>query len=185
MEMNKKQAVVLLISLLAISGCATWSPIGGMLRSDGYTVEVPSGWMKYDSENYVMISRDGPFLQYIIFQERPLDRRFRYTRKKLAPDMLPHEAAEVILDDIVSDPMLINVEVLDSAPAIVDDHDGFRLLFRYRNRDGLKLQTLYYGFFHGNTFYNLRFTAAQRYYFESDIETFETIRASFHVADTH
>jgi hypothetical protein len=75
--------------------------------------------------------------------------------------------------------------VLDSAPAIVDDHDGFRLLFRYRNRDGLKLQTLYYGFFHGNTFYNLRFTAAQRYYFGSDIETFETIRASFHVADTH
>jgi hypothetical protein len=179
--MNKIHTVALLVLFLAISGCATWSPTDGRLRSEGYTAEVPPGWMKYGSENYVMISRDGPFLQYILFQERPLDRRFRYTRKKLSADMLPHEAAEVILDDIFSDPRLIKVEVLHKSPAVIDGHNGFRLLFRYRNRDGLKLQTLYYGFFHGNSFYNLRLTAAQRHYFDSDIETFEKIRASFHL----
>ena len=105
--------------------------------------------MKFDAGAYVMISRDGPYLQYVLFQERPLERPFLYARKRLTADMLPQEAAQIIIDDLSSDPMVANFTVIENAPAVIDDHDGFRLLFRYRDPKGLTLKTAYYGFIQG------------------------------------
>jgi hypothetical protein len=137
--------------------------------------------MKFDAGAYVMISRDGPYLQYVLLQERPLERPFVYARKRLTADMLPQEAAQIIIDDLSSDPMVANFNIIDNAPAIIDDHDGFRLLFTYRDGKGLTLKTAYYGFIQGQKYYSLRFTAPQRYYFDKDIEAFESMRSMFHL----
>ncbi len=176
-----KFALTIIVLFCVIGGCATWSSVGGRLNAENYSVDIPQGWMKFDSGANVMISRDGPYLQYVLLQERPLEQPFRHTRKRLSTNLLPQEAAQVIIDDLSSDTAVKNLSVLETAPAIIDGHDGFRLLYSYSNAQGLHLKTAYYGFIYERTYYSLRFTAPQRHYFEKDIRTFESILSNFHL----
>lgn len=176
-----KIAFTIFVLFCVIGGCATWSPVDGRLNAENYIVDIPQGWMKFDSGATVMISRDGPYLQYVLLQERPLDQPFGHTRKQLNVYMLPQEAAQVIIDDLSSDTAVKNLTVIETAPAIIDGHDGFRLLYSYNNAQGLQLKTAYYGFIYEQFYYSLRFTAPQRHYFEKDIRTFESILSNFHL----
>ena len=93
--------------------------------------------------------------------------------------MLPLEAAEVIVDEISSDQFVQNFQVIENIPASINGHDGFQIVFTYKNKDGLRLKTIYYGFIVGEWFYAIRYTAANRHYFAKDLETFEKILNSF------
>ena len=139
--------------------------------------------MRLDTDDYLLMSEDGPFLQYVMIQGRPLDRSFRHTRKKFREAMLPEEAAEVLIDEIGSDPSVLNFEIVENIPATISGLEGFRLVFKYRTRDGLKLKTLYYGLLAGDRFYGIRYTAAERYYFTKDLRTFGKILGSFRLND--
>jgi hypothetical protein len=96
--------------------------------------------------------------------------------------MLPQEAAGVIIDEIASDRRIYNFNVIENAPAIIDGREGFKILFTYKDKRGSTFKTLYYGFISGESFFNLRYNAAMRYYFEKDIADFEHILSSFKVA---
>ena len=135
--------------------------------------------MRLNTDRYLLISEDGPFLQYVLIQDRDIDRSFRHTKKKINKGMLPQEAAEVVLDEIISDQSVLNLEIIENVPTRIDEHDGFRVVFTYKDKDGLMLKTIYYGFLAGERFYNIRYTAVKRHYFEKDIETFEKVMDSF------
>ncbi len=174
-----------LIFLLFIPACAPWIKTGGSYESlpHNFYVNIPQGWMMLDTDRYLLISGDGPFLQYVLIQDRPIDRPFRNTKKKFNRLMLPQEAADVIIDEITSDQSVLNFEIIENAPTRINGHDGFRLVFTYKNRDGLKLKTIYHGFLAGESFYNIRYTAVNRYYFEKDIEAFRKVLESFRLIE--
>jgi hypothetical protein len=136
------------------------------------------GWMadRFSTRPIVLF---GSFLQYVLVQQRPVGKPFKHTRKRFNKGMLPLETAEVILDEIGSDQLLLNFQVIENIPAKMNGHDGFRLVYTYKDKDGLELKTIYYGFITGEWFYNIRYTAAKRHYFEKDIETFGKILNSF------
>lgn len=171
----------LLILLLLAPACAPWIRVGGLYESPSqlFSVDIPHGWMRLKTEEYLLISRDGPFLQYILLHERPTTRPFQHTKKRLKSGMLPQEAADVIVSELASDPSLFDFRVLENAPAMLGRRDGFGIEFAYRDRNGLRLRTKYYGLLQGKWFYSLRYTAPQRYYFEKDMETFEKVLKSF------
>jgi len=175
----------LLIFLLFIPACAPWITTGGSYESvpHNFYVNIPQGWMMLDTDWYLLISGDGPFLQYVLVQDRLIDRPFRNTKKKFNRLMLPQEAAEVIIDEITSDQSVLNFEIIENAPTQINGYDGFRVVFTYKNRDGLKLKTIYYGFLTGESFYNIRYTAVNRYYYEKDIEAFRKVLESFRLIE--
>jgi hypothetical protein len=175
----------LLIFLLFIPACAPWVKTGGSYESlpHNFYVNIPQGWMMLDTDRYLLISGDGPFLQYVLIQDRPLDRPFRNTKKKFNRRMLPQEAADVVIDEITSDQSVLNFEIIENVPTRIHGHDGFRVVFTYKNRDGLKLKTIYDGFLAGESFYNIRYTAVNRYYFEKDIEAFREVLESFRLIE--
>jgi hypothetical protein len=175
----------LLIFLLFIPACAPWVKTGGSYESlpHNFYVNIPQGWMMLDTDRYLLISGDGPFLQYVLIQDRPLDRPFRNTKKKFNRRMLPQEAADVVIDEITSDQSVLNFEIIENVPTRIHGHDGFRVVFTYKNRDGLKLKTIYDGFLAGESFYNIRYTAVNRYYFEKDIEAFRKLLESFRLIE--
>lgn len=177
---------LLFILFLPLGACAPWIEAGGMYEcpSHHYEVDIPEGWMQLNTDRYLLISRDGPFLQYVLIQSRLLETPFGHTRKKLNGTMLPQEAAEVIVDDMTSDPSVRGLQVLENGPTRINRHDGFRILFTYKNKEGLTLRTIYYGLIVGQWFYSLRYTAVQRYYFEKDIDTFDQIIASFKLLES-
>ena len=177
---------ILLVSLLLITGCASMAQKRSLqnLPDKEFSVEIPKGWWKPKHIDKYLITKDGVFLQYVLIQQRPIDRPYRNTKKKLNRGMLPQEAAGVIIDEIASDRRIFNFNILENAPAIIDGREGFKILFTYQDKKGSTFKTLYYGFISGESFYNLRYNAVVRYYFEKDIAAFEQILSSFKVVNT-
>ena len=64
-------------------------------------------------------------------------------------------------------------------PAIIDGRAGFKILFTYKDKKGSEFKTLYFGFINGDSFFNLRYNAATRHYFEKDAADFKQILNSF------
>jgi hypothetical protein len=108
---------------------------------------------------------------------------FRHTKKKMQKGMLPEEAAQIIIDEIASDENILNFNVLANSPAQIQGHGGFRILFAYNDKEGSRYKTLYFGFIKEDTFFNLRYTAAEQNYFDQDVGTFKEMLNSFHVVE--
>ena len=178
-----KKILALLISLFLITGCASVAQERSLknLPDNAFSVEIPEGWWKPKHIDKYLITKDGVFLQYVLIQQRPINRPYRNTKKKLNIGMLPQEAAGVIIDEIASDRRIYNFNIIENAPAIIDGREGFKILFTYKDKKGSTFKTLYFGFISGDSFYNLRYNAATRYYFEKDIAVFEKILSSFKV----
>ena len=174
-------AVAVCLAPLLLLGCAgtPWKPAAGPIGANHYEIDIPQNWLRLDGRSNLMLTKDGPYLQYILVQARPLKRPFRYTGQTVTAHMLPSDAAQVILDEIGSDPSVSGIQLHENAPALIDNHEGFKIVFSYYNSEGLKLRTLYYGCIHAGHLFSLRFTAAQRHYFEKDRPDFDRMLASF------
>jgi len=180
--MRKTFWFILLLSAAGFMACAH---TGGVYQPPSYsfTIDIPEGWRKIDRP-YLYMTKEDPFLQNMIVQNRPIGMPFRFTKKKINKNMLPEEAAQVIIDEIASDENILNFIVLSNSPAEIQEHDGFMILFTYKykeDKEGSTFKTLYYGFIKGDTFFNLRYTAADQLYFQKDIETFRRMLNSFQV----
>jgi hypothetical protein len=97
--------------------------------------------------------------------------------------MLPQEAAGVIVDEIMSDHRVLNFRVLDHHPTVINDYDGFKIVFTYKTRDGSVFKTVYYGLLKGDYFYSLRYNAAQGHFSQEDMDTFQKVIRSFRIAE--
>ena len=173
------------VLLPLMTACGSWVPAAGLHDAPSYhfSVALPEKWMKLKTDDYLLVSKDGPFLQYVLIQERQMEQPFGHTSKRLHKGMLAQEAAQVIIDEIGADRGISDFQVVENQPARINGLDGFKLLFTHKNRDGLVFRTQYYGFLTGSRFYAIRYNAAERYYFDKDIEAFEVILSSFQVTE--
>jgi hypothetical protein len=181
----KKLAV--LVMLIFLAGCAsTWKQAGGRYESSShnFVVEIPQGWMELNSTDYLLISKDGPFLQYMFAQRRQVDQPFQHSKMRMQKGMMPEEAAKVLLNEISSDQSLYGLEVTEQTQVEIDGHQGFKIQFSYENQTGPRIKTIYYGFLDGESFYNIRYSAAERYYFDKDLETFDKFVRNFRLFRT-
>ena len=199
----------LLLVILFTTGCAAWIQTGGPYtsKSHNFSVELPQGWMRLNKDaypglsiyqrvmidslltfpngdSYLCITRDGIPLQNIIINRQSIDDEFGHTKRKLSKDMLSQEAAEVILDNISSDQSVFNLEVLENIPTEISGFSGFRLVFTYKNEDGLRTKSIFYGFMKDEWFYCIGYNSAARHYFEKDLETFKEVLKSFKVTES-
>jgi len=176
-----KRLIPLLICMLFIFSCASAAQEHSLkkLPDADFSVNIPDGWWKPEYTSKYLLTKDGPFLQYVLIQQRPLNKPFRNTKKKIKMGMLPQEAAGIIIDELASDRYLMNFSVIENAPATVDGHAGFKILFTYTDKKKSQFKTLYYGFINADSFYTLRYCAAARHYFEKDIASFDQIINSF------
>ena len=101
------------------------------------------------------------------------------TQKKLRKGMLPLESAKIITDEIAADRNIMNFAIVENSPATIDGRPGFKILFSYRDKRGSEYKTLYYGFISDDSFFNLRYNAAARQYYDKDLADFKSILFSF------
>ena len=177
-----KRLLILLMAICLISGCASAAYKRSLndLPEYDFSVEIPDGWYKPKYEKrYLITKEDKATFLYVFIQQRPLDRSFKNTQKKLRNRMLPLESAGLIIDEMSSDRRIMNFKVLENDPAIIDGRAGFKILFTHKNKKVFKYKTLYYGFISGNSFYNLRYSAGMPDYYNRGIEDFNRILGSF------
>ena len=103
-----------IILFLFVAGCMACAHTGGMSKPASYSfsIDIPAGWRKIDNNQYLLVTKENPFLQYIMVQNRPISRSFRNTKKKIRKEMLPEEAAQIIIDELISDQNLVNFFIL-------------------------------------------------------------------------
>jgi len=172
---------ILLICLVLTLGCAAWIPAKGVYKAQSlnFSIEQPEGWMRQGTTEYVLLTKDGVLLQNIVIRRLDIDEPLKNTKKKVQKSMLPFEIAEVIVDDISSDQTVLNLEVVENVPVNVKGIPGFRLAYKHNNDDGLKIKSIIYGFLSDKWLYLINYNAAQRHYFDRDIDTFEGVFNSF------
>lgn len=180
----KTLRVWLLFPVILIGGCAPWTMVGGsyLTNSENYEVNLPSGWRKHNqSRDVLRITRDGLTVQQITIGRWSVDKDAPHTKKKLAPGMLPQEAAEVVVDDFRSNSALDNYQLAENNPSRVGGYSGFKLVYGYQTKTGLKKKGVYYGVLLDKWLYFLNYEAPERHYFGKDYEVFEKVKESFRI----
>ena len=166
----------MVVMLMLTTACAgQWKTVPATLSVPEWSIAAPDGWMHLSLPDSEMLSKDGPYLDFILIQSRPLTQGFRFTKQVLSPGMLPHEAAQVIIDNLRSDPLVRTFYLIANEPAMMAGQAGFKLTYSYRDRHGVILKTIYHGVLLPDRFFNIRYTAAQRHYFENELPAFNAV----------
>jgi len=172
------------LAAILMAGCATasFTAVSGKLAllDQGLDVSLPEGWYRAEAvREALLLTRDGPQLQFIYLQRVSLDKELSHTKRKFARGMLPRDAVELEAENLRANQAAIDFGLLEKAPVIVAGQPGFRLVYTWKTKEGLRLKAVHYGVLHGNGLYRLIYQAAARHYFDRDLETFERVRESF------
>lgn len=175
--------IMLLVGMLA--GCAaTWVRIdsaNAQYRGTHYHVSLPAGWVRFEKDDTVLLSRDGPDLQRVRVEYRTHDKGFESLKRTSSPGMLPSELADLMIAEIraASEQKLPSLEVLSNTPVEIGGQTGFALHLRFKTDQGLRVELLIHGFVDERGFYLLSYRAPTLHYFERDRPVFESIASSF------
>jgi len=170
--------LVYMIAAVVLSGCikSAWTNTTSatyFARSQNISLELPLGWMISGQEDMLLVTRDGELLQYIFAGVIDVEDELKYTKKKFRRGMVPIEQAEVLFDNMASNPALNAFKVERKKPASIDGHEAFRAEFTFKDKNGLLYRGIQYGFMQNNIFYSIRFVATNRHYFDRDKDKFE------------
>ncbi len=191
--------------IVLLSGCAPYVPVQGQFvaSEDNFEVDLPNGWRKHDQTvdqaplsrmileqleerrklewDVLRITKDGLTLQQISIGRIPADEELPHTKKTLSREMLPQELAKIVLDNFRSNANIANFKVTENAPATVGGYQGFKLLYEYKTKQGLKVKVAYYGAMVGDWYYYLLYEAPARHYYPKDYPVFEKVKKSFRI----
>lgn len=173
----RKLIIVLCLALFA--GCAA----GQSTCPQNFSAQLPDKWYQVNTPKFYILTKDGPFSQYILVQQRPIDKPFAHNQRILSRNMSPQEVAEVFLDEMRNDEAVRNFRLVENRTTRVNQHEAFKLVFTYQDKDGLSFQTYMYGFLNQNWFYTLRYNADLTCYCNQDIEEFHKFVKSFKVKE--
>ncbi|MFQ5929281.1 MAG: hypothetical protein ACE5MK_06255 [Acidobacteriota bacterium] len=165
-----------IFTAVLLAGCAAFTAVGGKLTlsDQGFEVDLPQGWYRaVEAREALLLTRDGLPLQFIRIERVSVEEELSYSKRKFAPGMPPSDAAELEADNFRSNPAVFNFDLLENAPATVGDTRGFRLVYTWKTKHGLRLKRVHYGFLDGKLVYRLIYQAAAGYYFDRDAATFE------------
>jgi hypothetical protein len=174
-QLGSQIGMLIALTLMAAACAGPWRTAPNQLNAPRWSITSPEGWMHLSTQKSEMLSKDGPYLEYILIQSRPLTRGFRFTNQKLNTGMLPHEVAQLIVDNMRLDPLIRQFRLLASEPAMVGGHAGFKLIYSYQDAFGVQIKSIYYGAILPTLFFNLRYTATQRHYFDAELPAFEMV----------
>jgi hypothetical protein len=182
--MKLHHGLIVCLSLLALAGCAaTWVRVDDADRryaGEHYTVTLPAGWMRSQTEDSLMLSRDGLDLQRIVIEYRPHDKAFEKLGKSSSAGMLPSELAELTIAELKAsqDEGLPSLEILDNRPTQIAGHTGYALHLRFKTDAGLRIEVLLRGFVDEQGLYQLLYRAPTLHYFGRDREVYESVAGS-------
>jgi len=180
----KLYAATMALVLVFLNGCAaTWVKVddsGTLYQSEHYSVTLPTGWLRLESDDSLILSKDGVLLQLISIQFRQHKNAFEKIEKDSSATLLPSELAELTIAELkaTQDEGLPSMEVLRNAPVELAGHTGFDIHLRYKTDAGLRMDMLLRGFADESGFYLLKYNAPTLHYFQRDRQTYELLTES-------
>jgi hypothetical protein len=186
-ESAMKRFLSTMFLILLAAGCASvppkpvWVPAEATFNMEkgNYAVELPTGWMRLNTEDGVRITRDGFTLQTIGVDRYRVGESLKQTKKKFEKGMLPQEVSAVLVDDLTLIEGVASSDVIENVPVLFAGIEGFRVVLRLRFKNGEERKYALYGGMSGDWVFEIFYTAPPRHYFGRDLETFEGVVRSF------
>ena len=178
--------VILIFICAGCAGLASWSELkeGEYYdRPREFRAVVPSNWMKLNHGEHFLITRDGVALNQIVVSRHLLSEDLAFTKKKFTNDMPPQDLAEVEIGDIHSNPNVSKVDVLENTPLLISGHPGFRMVYQYKTKAGLKVKGIRAGCLSGDHVYRIIYEAPLQHYFPATELVFEQFLTSFKIVN--
>ena len=180
-----KNIMAAILVILILPAWSVAEPEGRKVSNEGFNFVLPPRWTmpkdkqpqgrKKAKERIVVITKDGFQLNEVEFRKRLLTTEFAHTKKLLAAGMMPQEMAEVVLSDFELNQSMKNLKIIENKPATIAGIPGVRLVYSYRSNGMLQYQELLYGFQKDGMFYSILYSAPKRHYFDTNLQTFESI----------
>lgn len=189
--------IFLLVSCMVTYSLVTETHV---VSSENFAVDLPQGWRQHDASfdpnknftatlekrrklswDVIRLTRDGLLLQQICIGRMPVMDELANTKREVAPEMKPLEAAEVMSDELRSNSNLTHQEIVENAPASVGGYPGFKLHYSYQTEDRLKVEGLFYGAIVGPWLYYVLYEAPAQHYFNKDLQVFDRMLSSFQI----
>jgi hypothetical protein len=180
----KKTILFYPLLIILLWGCAPWVMVGGnyKMQSLNFEVDLPEGWRRHNlTTDKLLITKDGLSLQQIQIARKAIDEELSFTKKKFSKGMLPEELAEVIIDNIRSNPNIMNLKITENTPAEIGGYPGFRLAYTYKTKRGLRKNVIYYGFMIDTWYFDIDYESPARFYFAKYHPAFEKVKDSFRI----
>lgn len=170
--------------VLVLSGCTTtWIRVDDTDRhyqGEHYSVTLPAGWLHHESNDSLVLSKDGILLQVISIHFQQHKEAFEKIEKDSSSTMLPSELAELSIAELkaTQEEGLPSLEILRNAPVELAGHTGFDIHLRYKTDAGLRMEMLLRGVVDEDGFYIVKYSAPTLHYFERDRQTYELLSKS-------
>ncbi|HEX3018748.1 MAG TPA: hypothetical protein VHP36_00530 [Chitinispirillaceae bacterium] len=170
--------ILLLLSLLFAGCSSSWKMTGAKYKKPSYYFEPPPRWMISRDGPTALLSKHGPSLEKILILRQRTTDTLNHTKLKLYPEMLPHELGEVLLSRVIAAPQVTDVLLLKEEVTNVDYRQAVKLTVSYRI-NAIEFNEIIYAFIDRVFLYELRYCAVKRYYYEENLNTFETLVKGF------
>lgn len=172
--------------VLLICGCAAWQLVQRPRQWKYAELEatLPAEWMKFSSPvDLLFLTKDGELLQNIRIYRYKLDKKdtLPISKKAFTDTMLPQEISELIVNEMSLDGNKQNLSIAENIPIDLGGQSGFRIQYAFNTKDSLKLKSILYGFKKDKFVYVIQYLAAEQYYFDKDVNTFNDFIASFKI----
>ncbi|MFA4889823.1 MAG: hypothetical protein WC628_09665 [Candidatus Omnitrophota bacterium] len=185
MNRNAKCIIPVLALVLILTGCATWQYMdkGMPWKCSYFEASLPVGWVKFNTPftHLLFLTKDGILLQRITLSKRDTGKELKFSKKKISGDMLIHDIAGIIVDELSLNQDFKNLQILENKPADITGIDGFKIIYEFNNADFVKYKSITYGFIIQKQYYELEYTAAKQYYFDRDLADFSAFFSNFKI----
>lgn len=175
----------LIMLVVCQSGCATWKKIKvekPSWKSGDFRAELPVNWYKGPNPNtFLFLIYDGARLQSISLSKTKTDKELPVTKKKIIEDMLLHEVAGIIVDELSLDKNINNFVLIENKPSKLKGAEAFKLMYEFTNSDTLKYRSVLYGFIYKKRYYEIQYTATTQHNFDKFYPDFEKFVSSFEI----
>lgn len=184
---NRVERLVLAgLMLLALAGCASpaWERYAapGAVESPrkSFSFQAPRDWRRAPEvlDDRIVLTRDGPGIQVLVFARRPLDRSFPVTKARPGPDTSPRELGELALAELRAEAKGAAIELRSLGETRVDGRPAYRLHLAERTESGVRYERLMVGVAGANGYVFASCRALGRHYFAQALPDCEAAIAS-------
>jgi len=182
-KLTNKNLFLVLVLTLIFTGCAQWQNASGVqkINSQKITLDLKDEkWHSFNNkeqETYIL-TKDGVYLQSLLIKRVPLDMALKSSKKIIPENILLHELAELIIEDLKLANGMNSFQVLSNRPEKVDIKDAVEIISQVKdpNDNQIKINSTY--FIYDKKLYQISYSAPNQYFYNRDLNTYLSIKKS-------
>jgi PBP1b-binding outer membrane lipoprotein LpoB len=182
---SSKSLLAFLAIALLFSGCAQWKDVTGSqnIKSQKLSIDLKEdNWHAFDNANFesYSLTKDGLLLQQITIKRFELDEVLS-NKKKISKDILPHELAELLIEDIKARNSMKAFKMISNEPDIIAQQDGINLIFEQKDDFNNVIRKNASYFIYDEKLYMIIYIAPVQHYYKKDLHKFQAIKKSIKI----